>query len=341
MRCKTMEKTIWDKKWEILKHMMTKEMPERQNRKFHFFHYTSLPVLFSILEGNEFWAANVRFSNDEMEEKMLKLDNWGARDDYIICFCAENDMLSQWRGYCHNGGAAIQVNLHYPQTYSILHDDFNETSNYIVYENTPLPVVYLSPDADANSKRKEVERTITASDYYDDVNLEDILPYMKNGYFYEEKELRLVFSNINGNLSKCIRFRTLSNGIKVPYIVVRYGNVGNMNRNCLTDVAEYNDAYIKNLASQGLPIWIGEGFDQEIKYYEMMERVEEFKKNVKPRYPVKVFCRGRLPIEKITVSPTYDRERKAEQIKRFCMSKYWLNNVQVEVSKIPYIQPSL
>ena len=332
---------MWDKKWEILQCVMAKEAPERQNRKYDFYHYTSLPVLFSILEGNEFWAANVRFSNDDMEERMLRLDNLDIRDDYIICFSKVNDNLSQWRGYCHNGGAAIKLDLRFPQSYSILHNDFDETGNYVVYENTPLPVVYLSPNADANIKSKEVNRTIMASGYSGEVTLEDLLPYMKNGYFYEEKELRLVFSNTNGNLSKCIRFRTLSNGVKVPYVVVRYGIVGRMNGNCLTDVAEYDDARIEEDASQGLPIWIEEGFNQEKKYYEMMKRVEEFKKNVNPPYQVNVFCRGRLPIEKITVAPTYDRERKAEQIKRFCMSKYWLNNVQVEVSDIPYIQPLL
>lgn len=75
--------------------------------------------------------------------------------------------------------------------------------------------------------------------------------------------------------------------------------------------------------------------------HELVENNAFFQKKVKLKYPVKVFCKGRLPIKKITVAPTYDRERKADQIKRFCMSKYWLNHVKVEISKIPYIQPSL
>ena len=151
-----MAETIWDEKWKIIKRVKAKEEPEKQNRTFEFFHYTSLPVLFSILEGNEFWAANVRFSNDAMEERMLKLDNLSARDDYIICFCAEDDKLSQWRGYCHNGGAAIQLNLSFPQSYSILHKDFDETGNYEIYENTPLPVVYLNPNSNTDVKRREI-----------------------------------------------------------------------------------------------------------------------------------------------------------------------------------------
>lgn len=336
-----MAESIWNEKWEIIKRVKAKEEPEKQNRKFDFIHYTSLPVLFSILEGNEFWAANVRFSNDAMEERMLKLDNLSARDDYIICFCAENDKLSQWRGYCHNGGAAIQLNLFFPQSYSVLHNDFDETGNYEIYENTPLPVVYLNPNSNTDVKRREINSIIDGSGYAKDISLEDILPFLKNGCFYEEKELRFVFSNINGNLSKCIRFRTLQDGVKVPYMVVRHGNVGKMNGNCLTDVAEYNEDRINEFAMQGLPIWIEEGFDQETKYFEVMKRVKEFNNKSKFCKPVRVFCKGKLPVEKITVAPTYDRERKAEQIKRFCMSKYWLHNVQVDVSQIPYIQPSL
>lgn len=332
---------LWNKKWNLLRCIMEKESPEWQNTKYGFCHYTSFPVLFNILEGNEFWAANVRFSNDAMEERMLRLDNLNARDDYIICFCSEDDMLSQWRGYCHNGGAAIKLNLAYPQTYSVLHSDFDKTGNHVVYENTPLPVVYLNPKSDVDITRNRVQNTINSNKYSKDVSLEDLLPYMKNGYFYEEKELRLVFSNIDGNLSKCIRFRTLSDGVKVPYIVVRCGNAGKMKGNCRTDVVVYDEDYIQEQADEGKAIWIEEGFDQEAKYYEIMKRVEGLEKKGKVRRPIQVFCKGRLPVEKITVAPTYDRERKAEQIKRFCMSKYWLNKVQVEISKIPYIQPSL
>lgn len=336
-----MPKTLWDKKWYIIKRVVEKIAPETECSHYNFWHYTSLPVLFSILEGNEFWASNVRFSNDAMEERMLKLDNTDSRDDYIVCFCAKDDMLSQWRGYCHNGGAAIKLNFNYPQDYSILHSDFETSGEYEVYENVPLPVVYLSPDVQAKRRRIQVKNVIDISGYSNDIKLEDILPYMKNGYFFEEKESRLVFSNINGSLSKCIRFRTLEDGVKVPYIVIRHGIVGKMKGNCSTDVTRFDDAYIEEKVEEDIPIWIEEGADQEVKYYEVIKRVEEYTKKAKPFRSVKVFCKGKLPVEEITVAPTYDRERKAEQIRRFCMSKYWLKNVKVKVSEIPYIQPVL
>ena len=39
-----------------------------------------------------------------------------------------------------------------------------------------------------------VQRTISSQK--SNIDVEDILPYLKNGKFYEEKEMRLVFSNI-------------------------------------------------------------------------------------------------------------------------------------------------
>lgn len=336
-----MSRTLWDKKWDVIKGVVKKIAPETECDYHNFWHYTSLPVLFKILDGNEFWASNVRFSNDAMEERILKLDDMETRDDYIICFCEEDDMLSQWRGYCHNGGATIKLYFNYPQEYSVLHNDFDTSGEYEVYENTPLPVVYLSPDAYVKNSRKQIQRVIDIEGYSSELKLEDILPYLKNRYFFEEKESRLVFSNINGSLSKCIRFRTLNDGVKVPYIVIRHGIAGKMKGNCSTDVAIFDDAYIEEIVFRDEPIWIEEGANQETKYYEVIRRIEEYAKKVKLNKPVKVFCRGKLPIEEITVAPTYDRERKAEQIKRFCMSKYWLKNVNVKVSKIPYIQPSL
>lgn len=337
-----MSDTLWDKKWKVINGVVEKFASKQECHYCDFWHYTSLPVLFDILDGNEFWASNVRFSNDMMEERILMLDDMDTRDDYIVCFCAEGDMLSQWRGYCHNGGAAIKLYFNFPQVYSILCRDFDISGEYEIYENTPLPVVYLESNVHVKNLRNEIQKEIAnIKGCLNEIKIEDILPYLKNGCFFEERESRLVFSNINENLSKCIRFRTLKDGVKVPYIVIRHGVVGKMKGNCSTDVAKFDDDYIEETIDKDLPIWIEEGADQGAKYYEAIRRVEEYRKKVKQYKPVKVFCRGKLPIEEIVVAPTYDRERKAEQIKRFCMSKYWLKNVNVKVSQIPYIQPIL
>lgn len=330
-----MENTVWKNKYEIIRSLRKRE--ENENIRLKYNHYTSLEVLFNILDGDSFWASNVRFSNDEMEEKVLKLDDQYMRDDYIICFSNDDDILSQWRGYCNNGGAAIEMELRSPSKYSVLHADYETSKKYLLYENSPLPVVYLNELDNAGNKRREIENIIKEKKE-SKITLPDILPYLKNGKFSEEKELRMVFSNIEGKLSKCIRFRTLSNGAKVPYIVVKSGNMGKMLGNCPMDISQYSVDRLRECSDNREIIWIEEGTDQENKYYDLMKKIDEAKKKFPELGDLAVYCRGHLPIKKIRVAPTYDKKRIAEQIKRFCMSKYWLRNVGVVISTIPYIR---
>lgn len=332
--------TTYDKRYKVIT-KYTKRLDGENLLTGRFIHYTSIDSMFAILDGDSFWAANVRFSNDAMEERMLKLDGMEDRDDYIVCFCTQEDILSQWRGYCHNGGAAIHLNLNYTQEYSILHADYDSSGNFVLYDNTPLPVIYLNPNDHSDQVKRFLKSDIDSCGYVNDILLEDMLPYFKNGHFKEECEARMVFSNTEGTLSKCIRFRTLLDGVKVPYIVVKYGNMGKMKGACNTDISQYDDERIEMLLKYQAPIWIDEGYDQESKYYEMVKRVEDYRKATGGRKNISILCKGKLPVVKITVAPTYDRERKAEQIRRFCQSKYWLKNVQVKVSDIPYIQPLL
>ncbi|MCH5264759.1 MAG: DUF2971 domain-containing protein [Lachnospiraceae bacterium] len=335
-----MKDSIYNWKWEIIKKYMER-LDEDNPLEGKFIHYTSINSAFAILDGDTFWASNVRFSNDATEERMLKLDGLENRDDYIICFCSENDMLSQWRGYCHNGGVAIKLNLNYTQEYSILHADYETSGNYIIYENTPLPVIYLNQKDNPEQVRAHMKNDINSCGYASEILLEDMLPYLKNGHFREEREMRMIFSNRAGLLSKCIRFRTLPDGVKVPYIVIKHGNMGKMKGACTTDISQYDNEKIMELSNDREPIWIEEGYDQEAKYFEMLNHVECFQERTNWRGPISVLCKGKLPIEEITVAPTYDRERKVEQIRRFCQSKYWLKNVVVKASNIPYIQPLL
>ncbi len=339
-----MKKTKWDVIWDILSYEMKKEVSV--HNKFSYSHYTSLEVLFNILEGDSIWASNVRFSNDAMEERMLKLDNLHMRDDYIVCFCSEGDALSQWRGYCPQGGAAIKLRLNGIQKYSILHADFDKTHKYEVYENTPLPVLYImssiKTESQSEMKKAEIIRTIELKEKETGIKvaLDDVLPYIKNGMFYEEKELRLAFANVKGNLSECVRFRTLTNGVKVPYIVIKSGDVGQMWHKCSTKLNNYTDDELLELIDDRGDIWIPEGSDQEKQYYKLFERIQQLKKERSQKGNISIFCSGHLPIEEIIVAPTYDRERIAEQIERFCKSKYWLSNVEVKISDIPYIGPN-
>lgn len=305
-----------------------------------YYHYTSLDVLFSILEKDAFWISNVRFSNDLSEERLLQLDDDGTvQDDFIICFCDKDDQLSQWRGYCHGGGASIKFNVDWLLEYNILKSNYDDTREYIVYENVPQPVIYVSPDSRGADLTTVKEIISTKPDEYEEISNSDIIPYLKNNQFIEERESRMVFTNANGSLSECIRFRTLENKARVPYMVVKHGNVGKMSGSCATDPKVYADEKrLKGIADNRETIWIDEGCDQGKVYYEIMGYINQFLKKYPEYEKIPVFCKGHLPIEQIRVAPTPDRERIGEQVKRFCESKYWLHNVKVTYSNIPYIK---
>lgn len=331
-----MEQDLWKLKKEII--LLERKAQYNDKVSFQYYHYTSLKVLFDILDGDSFWVSNIRFSNDAMEERLLQEYDSYYRDDYVLCFCQDNNLLSQWRGYCFNGGASIKLDIKNIQEYSILHSDYDKTNNYEVMRNVPLPVIYV----DDFPQSLMHDLSIRMATYNNKITIRDIIPYLKINHFSEEKESRMIFSNINGRLSKCIRFRTLNNGVKTPYIVVKSGNIGKMHGTCRTDVNAFkNDSYIKKIVDNGENIWIEEGTNQEKVYYEVMKCINEYKKNNHIDEKIKVYCKGHLPIDKITVAPSYDIDRVAEQIERFCKSKYWLSDVDIEKSDIPYIRPSL
>ena len=50
---------------------------------------------------------------------------------------------------------------------------------------------------------------------------------------------------------------------------------------------------------------------------------------------VKVWCDGHLPIRKIVVGPSKDAEYMVNSINEFKKTKYWMQDIIVEKSKIP------
>lgn len=106
------------------------------------YHYTNSHALIKILEDNELWATNAVFMNDQNEIRhaadilrracdnvVSDLDFVGEDpgellkssvailrvlnrlhdyvEAYVTCFCADGDLLSQWRGYGEGDGLSI------------------------------------------------------------------------------------------------------------------------------------------------------------------------------------------------------------------------------------------
>ena len=310
-------------------------------------HYTSLPTLFSILESDSLWATATRFSNDSSEELIFSdttcFKKTGIKmDNFLLCLSQNEDCLSQWRGYCPNGGGAIELDLIRPQQYSVLYANYDTTSQYKLVENAPLRVLYVPKNRELH---EEIMRVLQRKE--DDpsnlLKMYNLLPYFKNAAFHEEGEWRLLFENTTNTFSPCIRFRTLSNGAKVPYLVVKCGKVSDNLSQCAFDITKYSsDEALRKQKEQHELIKIPQGNDQEAVYYQMKEIIHKHKTNSKEtwsKYP-RIVCEGHLPVQRIILAPTYNRERLKEEVQRFCNSIYWLQDVEVFCSEIPYIPPS-
>lgn len=310
-------------------------------------HYTSLPALFNILESDSLWATATRFSNDSSEEMVFSdtsyFKNTEIRmDNFLLCLSQNTDCLSQWRGYCPNGGGAIELDLMTPRQYSVLYANYDTTNQYKLIENAPLRVLYVPK---GQQLHEEIMRVLEERDVNQNsvLKIHNLLPYFKNAAFYEEGEWRLLFENTTNAFSPCVRFRTLYNGIKVPYLVIKCGKVSDDLSECTFDVTKYDsDEALKDHKKVHDQIEIPQGNNQEKVYYQMKEIIYKHKMaSGEPwnKYP-RIICAGHLPVRRIILSPTYDRKRLKEEIHRFCSSVYWLQDVEVVCSEIPYIPPS-
>lgn len=200
------------KKWEsILK------IPEAEKLLYH---YTSLEVLWKCLENDSMYARNVRFSNDAEEYdfgkkivhkfcKQKKIDVLETSQCFMICFCLENDLLSQWRGYASEGisigfdfsyGLVKQGTVEYDTTYHYLNvlnnQDYQQEEKRILIKKSKLKDTGKVDDLELDIVRKSKYTVdgkylgVVASPYQVSYDKEDkILQELEEVYEkYEEKE---------------------------------------------------------------------------------------------------------------------------------------------------------
>jgi len=321
------------------------------------YHYTSLSKLFKFLENDELWFSGVRFSNDSSEEILLG-DEWLFNneyhsDSYIFCIGDTNDdLLSQWRGYCPNGGASVGFDVARLIKYSVLHADFDKSGKFNTIDGIALPVLYTTEESSQKTDAEGIIRIIKEKlkedrkndNKYSLLEVNDFVPYIKHHAFHEEKERRILISNSNGELSKCVRFRELENGTKLPYIVIKCGYVNNKYKKPL-NTSEKNIKTIYDNRNDQKLIIIPVCSNQEKvchlvrKYIEDQAKKAKEEKNDDKKKDMsrRVFCDGHLPIRSIKIAPMTDQNRVMEQVNSFCRSKYWLKDIEISISNIPYV----
>ncbi|MDR2572337.1 MAG: DUF2971 domain-containing protein [Oscillospiraceae bacterium] len=207
-------------------------------------HTTTLETFYNIIKTDGFWATQARFSNDEEELKVIQ-KLWEANlytDSYIVCFCGKDDLLSQWRGYCKDEeGVSISFDLSawrqiYLKTESgDCSDAFYAISNNVLY-----------------AKKEVKERLQSIEEYFKEIpNINKgnrFSPYIKDPFFYEEREARLVVINEDRKHNEYIRYRA-SEKQQIPFAEIKMGNPKNIEKNCMIRCNVEDEIYT-NLLTQ-------------------------------------------------------------------------------------------
>jgi len=354
-------KNFFEDNWYLLKQIPRSGQDENRAKMprldgfslGQLYHYASLQTLFNILESDSLWVSGMQFSNDSSEEKLLG-DDWLKNksyvgDNFIFCTGEAGDLLSQWRGYCTNDGVSIGFDIGKQAVYSVLHTDFEESQKCTNTEALPFPVLYTHEQSEENARdgaqllariieNRLTEDKVASIHKYPALKVTDFVPYIKHFAFHEEQERRLLFSNSNGEFSKCIKFRSLSNGTKIPYIVVKREYVRDSRQKKISN----SKANIKKIIETRerpevvvVPVCSNQSEISSLirSYIKDNNLTKEFGE-------IGVFCEGHLPIRSITIAPMPDQNRIKEQVFYFCQSKHWLKDVKIRLSHIPYV-PSI
>lgn len=215
-------------------------------------HYTTLQGLQGIIQSGCLWASNATFLNDKAElehalaasrQAMGRLEvefgieshhellntifrefeESGIPDTYVTCFCANDDNLSQWRGY---GGSDQGVCLTF---------DRDILDRRLKNDGAVFMQVKYSRYTTARKLSEELKGEISQivgfrkiiGEAFDEVfwnnlmkkNVSLLLPKFKHIGFKDEKEVRFV---VGGMPEKEIFFRVSRNKM-VPYIEIGKG----------------------------------------------------------------------------------------------------------------------
>ena len=410
-----------------------REFAVTENTDRLVYQYRNFDSFWKILESDAFWATNARFCNDDAEqhfgadviesigqikcstERPNKIETDGLDENYIVCFCLENDKLSQWRGYAPEGGASIGYDFeNMPRPFAIQKNMKVAASGKDEYTEQYVEldaVKYLSPKGRQDEevyreKCREELKLINASAFDDEAEayrgeIKKKAPYIKHSGFWEENELRLVFRNLNESLNECIRYRSSGrDALQYPYIIVRPAlaktpsqcavrvcadstlerelveklentlkGSGNTHvngchwkkgdtpglkeafcRGCVLRRFEEESAWQKcrfqnTLAGEVRNFYLDENTNcvvisqgkNQKKIFELVhEQVQKYTEEQRIKAKIPVWCEGHLPIRKITVGPCPDQKEMVESIRHYCRHTYWLKDVEIEESTIPF-----
>ena len=211
------------------------------------YHYTDAQGLYGIAQTKELWATNVSYLNDSQEvhyghglaREFIKRFAPDSRiynilrrglgyfasmadpanvDNYVISFCSEPDLLSQWRAYGNNGtGYAIGFSTPELMELTRYTGGSHSLSLFpLVYEKQ-LQLQLLADYAQATEQYCE-ERAVGDLGWEDLRSWLDIILKCKHSQFREENEWRLSWVLLYPYSGPFYRVRR---GDIVPYFKIR------------------------------------------------------------------------------------------------------------------------
>lgn len=247
-------------KWGYISGKIQQIYDKKNKKNINYWHYTSIDALINIfkdyressediIDSFNLYASHIRFMNDSEEynngeSKFRSLINTPLLKDYssvldcsetnayVLSFCEDGDLLSQWKWYGRDSGISFCFNAKDAvyKTYSeIVPEDCKE---HIIFDafTKPLPVYYTNDDKDKYFEflLKDILVKRNPEIKLDESSLDLLaylfIPYCKNESFIEEAEHRLVFFDFNQDSKETLKFNYVynkgSNGVTKPALNV-------------------------------------------------------------------------------------------------------------------------
>ncbi|MFM0224838.1 DUF2971 domain-containing protein [Paraburkholderia dipogonis] len=228
------------------------------------YHYTTAEGFQSILSGRSFWATDISHLNDSSEleygcdlfamrlgvlkdkwandfvshfvdgmMKQLRLPSGLVFQAYVVCFCTNGNLLSQWRGYGSGGGGySIGLSPHKKTGAQlggnafVLDDGGVVHLRQVIYDPVEQVTLFdkllegiaevLAQHGQSMRWEEFREKVLQDALMRAQIVLADLLPCFKSHAFSEEKEFRYIYFAHTYPL-KNQRFR-IRHGSFVPYV---------------------------------------------------------------------------------------------------------------------------
>ena len=224
------------------------------------YHYTSLEGLLGIIGSKSIWATNILYLNDASEldyairlfrEQVINfqkkignaaylvewffktlieyIDNSISSDNYAFFVCSfseQDDLLSQWRGYCPKGiGLSLGYKLNDLQKSvkeyaSLIRRCIYNEEEQVNEINKLIEKTYCKFTTEMNQNHKNIYRIIlnkSSLDFY--TEFMRLAPNFKHPKFIGEEEWRIVTRVDTRDKIEMIKFRS-GQSMVVPYIEI-------------------------------------------------------------------------------------------------------------------------